>query len=234
MNNQVPLVYEIPAGTMLYRGTDDEFNYKKKNVIYLAESATTSDQYGTTREFKVNAPLRLVYMNDPLTVMYLLENTGPNSRERDAVKRSFPLSTNKTTVARHSKVEDDIEVAKLACSLGYDGYYGARFEDVHKNKLNLFNIPNDVTSMMKTLELLSFHSEVALCKDAVEKIKKISSTGMSNQAPNSGSPLGTVARFPPSPNSKSTWPSPSGNTGGGRRRLFNNNMSPFKGGKLVF
>jgi hypothetical protein len=233
MNNQVPLVYEIKAGTMLYRGTSEEFNYKNKNVLYLAESATTTDQYGTTREFKVNDPLRLVYMNDPLTVMYLL--TAANDRERDAVKRSFPLSKNETTVARHSKVEDDIEVAKLACRLGYDGYYGAKFEDVHENKLELFNIPTDVTKMMKSLELLSFHSEVALCKDAVEKkIEKISSTGMSNQAPNSGSPLGTVARFPPSPNSNSNGPSPPGKMGGGRRRLFNSNMSPFKGGKLEF
>ena len=195
MKNQVPLVHEIPEGVTLYRGTPNEFNYKNKNVLYLAPNKNITNQYGTTRVFEVVEPLRLIYMNDPLTVMYMKEKATRDGKHISALRRSFPLSMDGTMVARHSKVEDDIKVAELACKLGFDGYYGDRFDGVSGNNLNKFNIPDEVTGMLKKSELVSFHSEIALCKKAVGKIIKISKTEMSNQPPNSASPMGPASRI---------------------------------------
>lgn len=234
MPNQVPLIYNMPEKTILHRGTTKNAAAKNANrdILYLSENLNAvKESYfkpnkgGVLLEFEVTEPLRLLVMNDPLTVLWLLEHENITENENASIKSSFKLSNkehklvdtvmkeNGSYVVRDSIEPKDTNVAKAICRLGYDGYYGREFDNETQN--------HHTTSSER---LKKFHSEVALCKSSIGKLKEIS--GIFN-APNSASPRDPVPRV--GYNGSSNPASPMGPVS-----RFGYNGSPPRGRRLGF
>ena len=144
--------YDIPEGTILYRGDTNLYpNFQAPNgPAFFSTMPKFVKHYGLMFTFETTAPLKLIALDTKGDYATFYTNAPANIRE--ILDRNY----GRTSGQRDSVYDQDYKLVNYLCGLGFDGYANDRMEVTFDSVVDMYEGEEEE-------ENRKFHPEMAIC-----------------------------------------------------------------------
>ena len=144
--------YEIPKGTLLYRG--DTNLYPRFQVpdgpAFFSTAPMFVKHYGLLFTFETTMPLKLLALDTKVDYSLFYENAPAD------VRKILDRNYGRTSGQRETVYDQDYKLVNYLCSIGFDGYANDRMDVTFDSVVDMYDGEEEE-------EDRKFHPEMAIC-----------------------------------------------------------------------